>query len=724
MAKLRGVEGSGDSCPRARSGIVKVPPIRIAPACWLTCLCLLAAPAAAEPAVAPSRAELVDELRGISQALRSAWTRLDGDLAVSGGRAVEILNRAQVAFFEEDYPRAAIDLLQLVARPGIERHAVYAEALAYLGESLWALGMEKAAAQYLRQALEQPKVLPSGYRRMLARYLALAGDTAPLDEARGFWRRYQGLRDAADEPTALDHEVRYQYAKALFRGGALGEAESLFAAIDQEDPRHLEARYFAGVIHLSRDDLVKAQEAFDETLEAYERRRRPASEAAALYLDRVAPKGPAREVVNLELPDEEILPDEETRRLERLGAVIHLALARLAAARDDDTRAWRHYRRVARGDPDFVAALSEATFVLFRRGHYRWCVNLIDQLLAGRGDDVSAAQLSLWKSQLLARDAAYDEARASYQTLDTALKRRAEELEAELVRDQRLFPQAVLAWSAPEDATRAADLEAELVTQEEALIEIRELLDALRALQQRGGPLPAVERGRAVEEKLRARLDAFAGRHREAAEALARGETASAIGEPLADATQLEELARSQARMRARLEKFGEQLGRLDQAWRTRIDEVVRAETPAVEALARALDGERGSAAQLATAMRTTARHNLDDYAAEALFGQVDIAWWRKEEITRKIREAHEARAEQLTPLEASKRAIDRERATLPADPRYDLRDEPLPAPVEEEEPAEEPAAPQAPTPARPAPPPPPEPPEESPPVAEAADEK
>ena len=174
----------------------------------------------------------------------------------------------------------------------------------------------------------------------------------------------------------------------------------------------------------------------------------------------------------LALTEAEQLPPEEVTRHERMGAVIHLALARLAAVRRDDATAWNHYRMVPRGDPDFAAALAEASFILFRREQYAWCIRLVDQLLAGRGDDVSNAQLTLWKAQLQARATAYDESVTTYALLEASLGEAQVQAEAD---ERRIFSESTLAWTDPEESTRARRLEADLITQEEALLEAREI---------------------------------------------------------------------------------------------------------------------------------------------------------------------------------------------------------------------------------------------------------
>jgi hypothetical protein len=398
---------------------------------------------------------------------------------------------------------------------------------------------------------------------------------------------------------------------------------------------------FGGVVALKQGETLVAAEAFEAARAAWAERAAAELEAP-LPLGEIEATGPAREVTTRDDAAEAALADALTaddprRELRRMGAVIHLALARMAAAEGDDARAWQLYREVSRGDPDHAQALAEGTFVLFRLGEYAWCVRLIDQLLAGRGDDLSAAQLALWRAQLLARDAQYDAARTSYEALEASMKRRRDELEGQLAGDQRLFPAAALAWSAPEDARQARQLEAELVWQEETLAEAESAASALVRLAQAGGALPTVRDGEALADRLEARLAAV------------EAQIAGLAGAEAADAA---ELSASAARLRGRLAKFRAALGRHDAVFQARLARVVEAELPEVARLQAALAAETALVAALAADLRGIARVNLDAFAAEALFGQVDQAWWRKEEISARMRAVSAARDAALRALD------------------------------------------------------------------------
>ena len=437
----------------------------------------------------------------------------------------------------------------------------------------------------------------------------------------------------------------------------------------------MQALYFRAVIHLKDENLVKAEAGFKETLDAWQAAQPEAKDRE--YLEDVDAKGDARELVELELSEAETLPPPEVAKQKRLGAVIHLALARLNAARGKHVEAWNHYRKVPRGDPDFAAALAEATFVLFQREQYAWCVRLVDQLLAGRGDDVSAAQLRLWKAQLLARSTQYEAARESYQILNESLTQRGEQLTAQLEEDTRIFPQAVLAWTAPDNANRARQLEADLVTQDESLIEAKEMARMLSDLLDSEEILPAVARGRRSMERLNGRMAQFE-EHLEVSHAEAE------------DAEDFSDIDASAAKLRARIEQFDGQLDAFEGTFRKRIAVVLKQELPALKTLTRKLESEMVAARGLGKEMRVAAQDNIETYAAEAMFGQVDIAYWRKQEITRKLSASLDSQGDELASMEKAMNPPappKRKRSLLPAD-GYDEPDDD--EGYDEEEPGDE----------------------------------
>ncbi len=619
---------------------------------------LALAPGTARAQAVPTRDALIAELRGLARRLADERDRLE-DATPDADSLADAVGRAQLAMLDEDHVRAVVILTGAVARPGAERHPGYGDALAHLGDALWRAGLRTSGLARMRESLGHLR-LPTAYRRTLAVYIERAALTEPLEGVRAQWRRYQELR--GDGPLeADDRAIRYAYGKALYHGGAVTEAEALFRAIEPGDPYHLQATYFLGVAALGRGEQLAARKAFEEALAAWRRTAPdpPSAEAARLDVEPPSRGGFSLKIDPIDAEEgEATAPDEAERRRRRMGEAIHLALGRLAAARGEYADAWRWYRGVPPGSPDFPAALAEATQVLAMRGESAWAARFVDQLLAGRGDDASAARLGLWKAQLLAQASRFDEARAAYAALEAQLRRRDDELETARVPEDRLFGEEVLAWSTPALARRTRDVEAEMFAQSEALQECRDMVDVLAATLADSASLPAVQRARVLRAELGHHLDAFLDRLARA-ESLARGETPTGTyGDgPEASLADVARIRESAERLSARLARFEARLTDRERAIRQRAGAVLAEERPALEALQAQLGHEERRARLLAGAMRGTALENVETYAAAALFGQVDIAWWEKEAVSRQIAAALEEKAQVLASYAAAIRA-------------------------------------------------------------------
>jgi len=619
------------------------------------------APVAATEDSGSAPTTLAADLAAMSRELSDARAVFDDRIDLRPETAIEYLGRAQVAFLEEDYPRAVARLLDLTARPDFQRSPGYGEALALLGESLWQLGLERAAAVELRRAIAQP-ALPTVYRHTLRRYLTLGAAGEPVEALRAAWQQHQSSRGEGALSRA-DREVRYLYAKALHAQGASTEAATLFEAIDDDDPFAVEARYHEGVILLARGQLKAARARFDAARLVWkaagdaldERSGTPPPDDSPDYWDVDASDETSVLAEDIAPIDPEAVLDDPRQHHLRLGQVVDLALARLDASRENLDSAVRHYRRIPPGSPDHPAATQELVWALFRRGEYNRAARLVDGLLAGRGDDRTAAELSTLKAHLLALAADYAASEENYRTLEVALSRRRDELEADLSRDARVFPEAVLAWTNPEITDRARRLEATLVEQEEAIAEARELVAELRAAFASPELLPGVRAGKAVHARLSRTLAGF--RQRLVAAGSAGGD---------GDRAPLEALAQSADRLAERLERFEQAVEGAEKRWRDRLDEVLGAEGPTLDALERRLTEETSLARRLGMAMAVGAREQLETLAADAHFRQIDLAWWRVDEMRRRIASARGEQYRTLAPMEAEVLDFRRERAVDP----------------------------------------------------------
>lgn len=628
----------------------------------------------------PSLTELLAELQGLSREISDGRAKFDDAIGLREDTALAELSEAQVAFFEEDFQRAAARLLALTSRKDIQRLPAFPEALIWLGESLHELGMFHAAAQEFRRALAQEQST-THFRYGLERYLRLSSATEPLSDIRIYWEKYQSLRvHGALEPT--DRDIRYLYGKALFRGGARAEAASLFATIEEEDPHYLKALYFLGVLLVAEDELKSARVAFEGTVAAYAKRRRHLPSEPPAHWDVEPGDGPALEITDLEVQsvgqrdesdrgefaDEMSLEDPDAR----VAQLAHLAIARIDGQAGQLDVSWHHYRSVPPGSPDFPAAVQEATWILYRRGQYAWCAKLIDHLLAGRGDDLTAAELGIWKAHMLTLAADYETARASYGELEVSLLRRAGQLEADSHSDPKVFPEAVLAWSVPDMAKRARSLETALVVESEQLEDARTWASQLRAALSVTDLLPGVKAGQALHAGLSSRLTTFLVRLATAegqAHSGHRGADALPNGNgPAANLEDVFELRQGSLKLAERLARFATAIAAAEQVWRARVDEILNAEVPVLEAAAAGISTVEASSRLLASALRTTAMGRLNGFAADAHFRQLDLAYWRKDEISRAIKALRQQQKQTLAPMQDEMRDFFLELRQFPID--------------------------------------------------------
>lgn len=605
-------------------------------------------------ASAPSVRDLVTELKGISRNLNDARAYFDHQLersGVTGPAGVEALSRAQMTFFEGDYTRAVVQLTSLIEDREFQSHAGYGEALSFLGESLWKLGLEASSEARFREALRQ-RGLPTAYRRTLSRYLRLVGTEPRVDELREYWRRYRAMRPTST-PSEEDQELQYLFGKALYHGGATEEADRFFAQVRPGDLWHVRALFLRAVIRLVGQRTNEATEWFEAArIEWSELSATPAPIPANV---RDAPARERREVVIVPTSATAVLaqpPDpaaeERDRTLRRLGDQIHLALARLAAARDDELAAWQYYRAIPIGSPSFDVAINEASYVLFRREEYEWCARLVDTLTAEDLEDLDTAERSVWRAQLLALAADYQQARDEYEKVESVLTDRLARFDATPPptggpNAGHLFDPRTLAWSKPQIARHARAIEGTLLEQVGRLDELREALAGLESLLSAAGGLPASEYGRAIHRQLSRRTDQFYGRLNEAEEETRHGgPRGGAPGRLTGTAPRIEpgfaELRASADRLRARLSRFEATLRRFEHASRSRVRAIVAEEQAHAAALAADVDAQFVTAGQVARRLRSSARENIEQVAADARFGLVDLAFWRKDEITREIR--------------------------------------------------------------------------------------
>ena len=104
----------------------------------------------------------------------------------------------------------------------------------------------------------------------------------------------------------------------------------------------------------------------------------------------------------------------------------------------------------------------------------------------------------------------------------------------------------------------------------------------------------------------------------------------------------------SLSRLRRRLTHYEGQLTTFETHYRAQIETLLREELPRLETLHAALEAEQSATQALAAELRVGAVARLEAFESRAIFGEVDIAFWRKQEVTRQLREAAQAQAQRL----------------------------------------------------------------------------
>ena len=607
---------------------------------------LASAPSQAHRTHGPARSHLFTELQSIGRQLGYARDQLSDHLDISTKGAAKTLSSAEVELLGGDPVRAAARLLKLLSRPGIEETPAYPEALSWLGRALVELEFAHTAAAYLAQSLEPLQQTPSAYRRRLRVYLRHGARYSDLETTSRAWRRT--LRDPPIYRDRHESELRYLYARALYFHGDLAAAKLAFEAIDERDAFSLHALYFLGVIALGEDDLLTGKKRFEQARTAWLQRMKRFP-PLPISLDEISQDGPRRAAHQLKGGHKETGAQEKALR--RIGAVIHLALARLAAHQGKNEEAWQLYRRVPPGDPDAITAQREAAFVLARMGELRWGARVVQQLATDRGVDADAVELGLWRGQMLARDAAYEASRRHYREITETLNRERPKVELASQTDA-LFPPAIVDWTAPARHDVANKIAAMIREQEVALAAAKSTAELLESFLNTEDALPTVAHGRRVAVRVKGRTTHFEGHLREV-EALRQ----QAVLNPALARTdlptdiELNQMNQSVNRLRQRLEHYERQLGEFERHYRTQIARLVATEVPRLRALQARLATETTSARALADELRRGARAQLAALEARALFGQVDIAFWKKQAATQRLREAAETHAKGLKAL-------------------------------------------------------------------------
>jgi len=155
-------------------------------------------------------------------------------------------NEGQVFFFTGDYVRAAIIFYDLVENPKYAHLPGQDERIFYLAESMFKNRNYLGARKYYMQLADKG---PSNqfFFKVLPRLVTVA---ASLDEYMGIDKYFAMLENRPRKE--VGENIYYIHAKSLFDRGKLKEADKEFSAFPDTSPFARRARYFRGVIAVSR----------------------------------------------------------------------------------------------------------------------------------------------------------------------------------------------------------------------------------------------------------------------------------------------------------------------------------------------------------------------------------------------------------------------------------------------------------------------------------------
>lgn len=591
---------------------------------------------------------LAQQLRRIQFELDSLSAPLAFDQAAAGTALLSLLSEAQNDYLRGQPQAAALKLIDLLSYPQVKTSPSYPEALRWLGRSLSAIGHTHAAQRAFEEAIHSQAQTPSDYLTGLALWL----DHTPKPDLEALTRHAwyaQQLQERDGLPFFYgDISLDYRIARAYDRVQATAQARAAFAQLAVDDPRYLHGQYFLAVMWLREGELVRARELFEQTLDLWyssgpEKPPLTESETPPALLEALDVEN--REPVLIPVDARIAAPEYEPQRHQahqdylRLGHVLHLALARMAADAEDYETAWAYYRLLPAGDPDQEEALWEASFVLAQREQFDWSARVAEQLLEARGSDAEAAQKQLWIAELHAKGADYEGAQRRYEALEAKLLVAKEALERS-DDPAGLFSAGTLAWGAPQAAQAALRGQRELYAQQAVLQEAQATLEALDHYLRTSQPLARVERTQSELAQLQERLDRLS-------ESLGRAVERRSPGEPSWD-----QLRTSAAQLRFRLQHFEGQLGVYVRNWRARVEGLVVEERAQLQALRGRLGGQMQEAQGLAREVRGQAQREIERLTARARFGVVDLSWWRAEETRRKKAQLFAEQEQQILELE------------------------------------------------------------------------
>ena len=164
------------------------------------------------------------------------------------------LNDGQVFYLQGEYSRAAIVLMDLIKRPGIEGHPAYSDAMYYLADSLFMMATTGLLPNFYEFTAKGEK-----RRRDWAtgRLLQICGRRSDVDFCES--NRQRAFQDINASSMS---SLKYALGKALYKNEQINDAERVFQLVQLSEAEWSRSQYFIGVLNLKRQDYEKAKAFF------------------------------------------------------------------------------------------------------------------------------------------------------------------------------------------------------------------------------------------------------------------------------------------------------------------------------------------------------------------------------------------------------------------------------------------------------------------------------
>ncbi len=331
----------------------------------LVVLMLVASPAAAS---AQSVGAIEKELEGVEPRIGELEQRFLKPAVLASRYKLEArYNDGRVAYFQQDYGRASVLLVDVVRNPDFKSAKSYREAVFLLGDSLFELKNFVAARRFFTEIFQAGP--GPYYEESAARLLEIALYTRDFDKVDSI---YQQMASGGKASPAMS----YLAGKAFYAKEDYQRARESFGRSATDPEYRLQSEYFRAVTFAAEQKLDEAEQVF-----------------SGITKGANPTNAQEREIVDL----------------------AWIALGRLAYEKGDVEHAIDYYNRVPKESPQYDRMLWELTWVLVSRGNYQEARRNVDiiHFLDDPDPDI-AAESQLLRADLSLRLDEYDAARADY----------------------------------------------------------------------------------------------------------------------------------------------------------------------------------------------------------------------------------------------------------------------------------------------------------------------